>query len=156
MSDLGPLTKGQDSIRALALFGWVSLIASVGSLSATHAHAQDDEDFFHLGVVEYEISCLPCHGVEGRGDGPQAEFLDTQPTDLTVIAQANGGDFPAERLRGVIDGRALVTDHGPRAMPVWGERYRSLASEAGIQGVEAEVQKRIDALVHYVESLQAL
>ena len=23
----------------------------------------------HLGVIEYEISCMPCHGVEGHGDG---------------------------------------------------------------------------------------
>jgi hypothetical protein len=73
------LTKGQDAIPALAALVWVSLIASVGSLSATRANAQNEEDFFHLGVVEYEISCLPCHGDDGQGDGPQAEFLDTQP-----------------------------------------------------------------------------
>jgi len=73
---------------------------------------------------------------------------------LTGIAKGNGGEFPAERLRMVIDGRALVADHGPRAMPVWGERYRSLASEAGVADTEEEVRTRIEALVQYVESLQ--
>jgi hypothetical protein len=40
-------------------------------------------------------------------------------------------------------------------MPIWGERYGSLASEAGVEGdAEAEVRTRIDALVLYVEILQ--
>ena len=29
----------------------------------------------HLGFVEFEIACTPCHGVEGRGDGPLASSL---------------------------------------------------------------------------------
>lgn len=55
----------------------------------------------------------------------------------------------------VIDGRTIVADHGPRAMPVWGERYRLLASEAGIGDAEQEARTRIDALVKYIGSLQA-
>jgi len=120
----------------------------------TGTNAQTEEDFFHLGVVEYEISCLPCHGIAGRGDGPRAKFLDTQPTDLTGITEATGGDFPVERLQMIIDGRAWVADHGPRAMPLWGERYSSLAREAGIEDAEQGVEMRIDALVQYIESLQ--
>jgi hypothetical protein len=135
----------------LAVIAVVSASAIVG---VSGADAQDEEDFFHLGVVEYEIACLPCHGTDGRGDGPDAQFLETRPTDLTGIAQANGGEFPADRLRQIVDGRTWVADHGPRAMPVWGERYRSLASDAGIADAEQEVQTRIDALVDYVESLQ--
>ena len=37
-------------------------------------NARSDEDD-HLGMVEYEIACMPCHGVEGRGDGPLAHSL---------------------------------------------------------------------------------
>lgn len=135
-------------------FAVLAVLSAAVIVGASGAHAQSDEDFFHLGVVEYEIACLPCHGIEGRGDGPDAQFLETRPTDLTGIAQANGGDFPADRLRQIVDGRTWVADHGPRAMPVWGERYRSLASDAGIADAEQEVQTRIDALVDYVESLQ--
>ena len=143
-------------IRHFLLHAMVLTFVGGGSLvTSQNAEAQDDEDFFHLGVLEYEISCLSCHGVDGKGDGPTAEFLDTEPTDLTGIALANGGEFPVERLRMVIDGRTAVADHGPRAMPVWGERYRSLAVEAGIEDAEDEVRARIDALVHYIESLQA-
>jgi hypothetical protein len=155
MSCLNLQPKAQRAIRYAAAVVCLSLfIVSGGSLLANRAKAQADEDFFHLGVIEYEISCLPCHGDDGRGDGPDAEFLETQPADLTGIAKANGGEFPVERLRMVIDGRALVADHGPRAMPVWGERYRTLASEAGIADAEQEARTRIDALVHYIETLQ--
>lgn len=135
----------------------VVVLAFVGGgslLAMQHAAAQDNDDFFHLGVLEYEISCLACHGVDGKGDGPAAESLETKPADLTGIATANGGEFPFEPLKMVVDGRMAVADHGPRAMPVWGERYRSLAVEAGIEDAEDEVRARIDALVYYIESLQ--
>jgi hypothetical protein len=155
MSCLNLQPKAQRAIRYAAAVVCLSLfIVSGGSLLANRAKAQADEDFFHLGVIEYEISCLPCHGDDGRGDGPDADFLETQPADLTGIAKANGGEFPAERLRMVVDGRALVADHGQRAMPVWGERYRTLASEAGTADAEQEARTRIEALVDYIESLQ--
>lgn len=34
-------------------------------VSATGTNAQTDEDFFHIGVIEYEVASLPCHGIEG-------------------------------------------------------------------------------------------
>ena len=30
----------------------------------------------------------------------------------------------------IIDGRVIVATHGPRAMPVWGERYRRAIPDA--------------------------
>jgi mono/diheme cytochrome c family protein len=144
-----PLNKRHLDLLAAVATACASLFAST-----TGANAQTDEDFFHIGVIEYEVACLPCHGIDGRGDGPRAELLNTRPTDLTGITRANGGDFPADRLRMIIDGRVWVADHGARAMPLWGERYRSLANDAGIEDPEQEVQTRIDALVQYVESLQ--
>jgi mono/diheme cytochrome c family protein len=30
----------------------------------------------------YRVECLHCHGVEGGGDGPSAEFLDPRPRDF--------------------------------------------------------------------------
>ncbi len=42
-------------------------------------------DDLHLGVIEYEIACMSCHGVEGRGDGKLAKNLKTAPANLTQI-----------------------------------------------------------------------
>ena len=131
-------------------------IASAWIGGAGSARAQDDEeDFFHLGIVEYELSCIACHGVDGRGDGPDATHLKTRPADLTRITKLNGGTFPAEGLALYIDGRAMVAAHGGREMPVWGDRYRAPISGNG-DSLEAEraARARIAALVSYIESLQ--
>lgn len=110
----------------------------------------------HLGIIEYEISCLPCHGIDGRGDGPRAKSLKTAPADLTKIAKSNEGEFPAKKLAEIIDGRAIVGAHGQRDMPVWGDRYR-VPAEANerISEIERRARAQIAALVGYLKTIQA-
>lgn len=112
----------------------------------------DDE---HLGIIEYEVACLSCHGVEGRGDGPMAKSLGTAPADLTRISKANNGKFPVRRITEIIDGRAIVAAHGERAMPVWGSRYRQATqSDERSSEIEARARRQINALVRYLETMQ--
>lgn len=109
----------------------------------------------HLGITEYELSCMPCHGIDGRGDGPRAKFLMNAPTDLTKITERNNGVFPAERLAEIIDGRAIVAAHGQREMPVWGHRYRvRIEPDESSSQVERRGRAHIAALVEYIRSLQ--
>ncbi len=35
-----------------------------------------------LGQYLFELNCLVCHGVEGRGDGPVGVLLETAPVDM--------------------------------------------------------------------------
>lgn len=81
------------------------------ALAANGALAGPDVDF---GKVEYESSCASCHGLLGKGDGPLARALVSQPSDLTTLTKRNGGVFPAQRVHEIIDGRAEVEAHGPR------------------------------------------
>ncbi|MCP4380590.1 MAG: cytochrome c [Hyphomicrobiales bacterium] len=128
----------------------VGLLVIVGA-----AAQQDEEEFFDLGITEYELSCMTCHGVDGHGDGPLARHFETKPTDLTQIAKANGGVFPGDRVAMIIDGRAIVDKHGPREMPVWGERYRRPIPDADVEwDAERRSRARIEALTEYVEGLQ--
>lgn len=130
-------------------------------LIASPAAAEEDT----IGADEYRTSCLSCHGVGGRGDGPLAQFLTVKPTDLTALARNNGGQYPNLkagtypflRVYQVIDGRAVVAVHGERAMPVWGNRY--LAEQpAGLgpygPAYEKLVRARILELVYYIQSIQ--
>ena len=100
------------------------------------------------GRTLYMDHCAGCHGASGRGDGPAAGSMRRTPTDLTGYAHANGGVFPAEQLRNVIDGRG-VGSHGSVEMPVWGSVFKSGG------GSEAAARDRIDAIVAYLRSLQA-
>lgn len=46
------------------------------------------------GRAIYAMSCISCHGENGRGDGPIASTLDPKPADLAIMAPMHpDGDF---------------------------------------------------------------
>ena len=95
----------------------------------------------------FRAYCAPCHGATGRGDGAMAGQLRRVPPNLATFATRNGGVFPAERLRQVIDGTG-VASHGDRDMPVWGAVFKRLPVSGG------DAQDRIDAVVRYLQEIQ--
>jgi mono/diheme cytochrome c family protein len=101
------------------------------------------------GARLFRTYCATCHGAAGRGDGPMVGQLRTAPPDLTRFAMRNGGVFPSERVRQIIDGRG-VGAHGIREMPVWGDAFRS--DPEGLS--PAAAQARIDAIVRYLQTIQ--
>lgn len=111
-----------------------------------------------LGKQEYESKCAACHGLGGKGDGPQSPV--TRPANLTILAKNNGGVFPTRRVYEIIDGRQDVAAHGPRTMPVWGRFF-----QVGVPDVpdrdagtfdyrETTVRDRIQAVIDYLVQLQ--
>jgi mono/diheme cytochrome c family protein len=46
--------------------------------------------------------CAVCHGKDGKGNSPAASAMKTSPADLTVLAQNNGGKYPAAHVAAVI------------------------------------------------------
>ena len=103
-----------------------------------------------VGSDLFQNYCVTCHGKSGRGDGVLADMLKKRPPDLTQFARTNGGVFPSELVRKIIDGRQPVSGHGGKDMPVWGDAFQSASGGSG----ETAVQERIDALVRHIESLQ--
>ena len=81
--------------------------------------------------------------------GPMADQLVRRPPDLTQYTARNGGVFPSERLRRIIDGRD-VPAHGGGEMPVWGNVFTRDADST-----EESVKARIDAIVRYLAAIQA-
>jgi mono/diheme cytochrome c family protein len=148
-------------LRALAVcsLGWLLALAFVilfGVLAAPALSAQTQPApqlptaaRVSDGAQLFRNHCATCHGTTGHGNGPMAAALRKPPADLTKFALRNGGVFPAERLRRIIDGRD-VPSHGDRNMPVWGMTLRTSRDSGGYDSVES----RIDALVRYIQSLQ--
>ena len=104
------------------------------------------------GEVLYARHCAACHGIEARGDGPVAPSLLRKPTDLTLLARANGGRFDATRIAAVIDGRSPVVEHGTREMPVWGVVFESELADEAYTGYRAIERSR--TLTDYLATLQ--
>jgi mono/diheme cytochrome c family protein len=102
------------------------------------------------GKAMFDSYCAVCHGKDGKGAGPAASAMKTPPTDLTLLAQKNGGKYPGQHVAAVIKGQASTPSHGSQDMPVWGPLFSSIS-----QGHDAQVQQRVANLVTYIEGLQA-
>jgi len=51
-----------------------------------------DDRSFAAGKAQYAKECVSCHGVDGRGNGPEAANLSRPPADLGSPAVANQSD----------------------------------------------------------------
>lgn len=104
--------------------------------------------------ADYVNHCGSCHGAGGAGDGPMADQLKGKPTDLTLLAKNNGGNFPYRRVYRTIDGtwnEGTFRAHGSDKMPIWGDVFRREAStETGYM----EAKGRIMAIIQYIDTLQ--
>ena len=72
------------------------------------------------GKEMYKNYCAPCHGLDGKGNGPVASSLRQQPTDLTVLARNNQGKFPEAHVASILNFGSEHPAHGTAGMPVWG------------------------------------
>jgi mono/diheme cytochrome c family protein len=125
--------------KILMLVGLILIFAT--EASATNEVARGRELYLQ--------SCATCHGISGEGDGPMARALTTPPANLRRLSERFGNPLPEGQIARYIDGRTDVKAHGPRDMPVWGNRFYSESS-----GDERGVQKRIAELVAYLQSIQ--
>ena len=124
---------------------WFAAACGLALLVGGNANAADD-----TGARIFFNHCAACHGEHGDGDGPVGATLHVTPPNLRTLARRNNGVFPADAVRGYIDGRELKAAHGDRQMPIWGDVFRG--PEQGT--AERTVRRRIDALVAFLETLQ--
>ncbi len=109
------------------------------------------------GAEDYTMLCSGCHGVSGRGDGPDAAGLSKTPADLTQLAAGNGGTFPMARVMGHIWGYTEVTGEAEpgRVMPDFGSLLDSdlVLFDAG-DGISTPTPSRLVDLALYLKGLQ--
>ncbi len=102
------------------------------------------------GKLMYASYCAPCHGANGRGNGPVASSLKTTPTDLTKLARENGGKFPDVHIVSVLEFGSPTRAHGSAEMPVWGPILDTID-----QGNPQSRPLRLANLSAYLKSIQA-
>lgn len=107
------------------------------------------------GKVEFNDSCSLCHGKNAKGNGVFSEMLTIPTADLTQLRKNNDGKFPYKELYSIIDGRNSIKPHGPRQMPIWGDRYQSITwFSINKKYSETLARGRVFELLLYLESIQ--
>jgi len=138
---------GPIAVTAAILLGAASMAAAQQAEPKTKA--QLEQLIYSVkGAELYRAHCAPCHGAEGKGDGPMASVMKMKMPDLTVLAKNNGGQFPAANVRKTITGEDVVASHGSREMPIWGPIFHQIEDDRDYGNV------RIENLVKFVESIQ--
>lgn len=131
--------------RGLLAFGF---LVSMAGLS----QAQSVE----FGRVLFQQNCAACHGAEGAGDGPVAEYISPKPADLRQLSASNDGTYPFGRVWNSIS-TGSYSPHGSSMMPVWGDLFMAEALPKEVHpGISAQnlVEARMMALAYYIQSLQ--
>ncbi|MPQ94457.1 c-type cytochrome [Thioclava sp. JE_KL1] len=125
-------------------------LIAAACLAATPAIAQDGD----VGKALYGQYCASCHGDDGTGAGPMAEYLNVKPADLTGLAAANDGEFPMLKAIHIIDGRTGVRAHGG-PMPVFGDVFMEQGGHGAPYYTDVLATRgRVLSLATYLESLQ--
>lgn len=101
------------------------------------------------GKQMYMNYCAPCHGVDGKGQGPAASAMKTSPTDLTVLAKNNNGKYPDAHIVTVLRFGSELPAHGSAQMPVWGRILGNMN-----RSNDMDKQLRISNLSRYLETIQ--
>jgi mono/diheme cytochrome c family protein len=108
------------------------------------------------GAQEYKDNCARCHGSDAKGNGRDAnDKPGYRPADLTQIAKQHGEKFPRQEIYDVLDGGKRLPGHYnfDSPMPLWGLSFQLRGKEYSDES-EAAVERRINTLLDYLESIQ--
>lgn len=105
------------------------------------------------GRAFYADNCVSCHGPAGRGDGPLAAGLRPKPTDLTLLAEKNGGQFPTARALSYIYGDP-EKGHLARVMPEFGGAMADDLVPVEVDGILTPTPRVLAGLLAYLEAIQ--
>ena len=124
------------------------LLAALAAVPA-QAQTKPDPSAAAKGAVVYVRYCVSCHGKDARGDGPLAADLRVKVPDMTTLSARNGGRFPEERVRRIIESGEVLRGHGTPDMPAWGDAFRKTEGTG-----RRTPQEAIGNLTQYLWSLQ--
>lgn len=137
------------SVKTLLLILMVLWVASYTCI------AEEPYDTQAEGKAQFTENCALCHGEDAKGDGVFAKLLTVDTPDLTLLKKQNDGVFPYKDVYLMIDGREEVLLHGPRYMPIWGDRFKtSTWTHVSEEHADTLVRGTIFELLMYLDSIQ--
>ena len=137
-------------LRGAAFVCALLFLAAVCDARQNRSKSTADKSAQPEGAALYKRNCAVCHGDDAKGGSAPHSAIFTQPApNLTTLAQRHGGKFPGDYVANVLRNGGKMPDHGPADMPVWGIIFK-----ASQNAEDAQVDRRIAALVTYLKSLQ--
>lgn len=100
------------------------------------------------GKEMYKDYCAVCHGADGKGAGPAADYLKVPPPDLTTMTKRYQETSVTLRVDSILKFGSKSKAHGTPDMPIWGNLFSALDRN------QQAVTMRISNLSHYIQSLQ--
>ena len=88
-------------VASLTAVAWFLYAAGAISQPLVAVHRAQEVDM-ELGKEIYQSQCEPCHGAQGKGDGPAARFLETTPRDLTSGRWLYVEEATVEQVGGIV------------------------------------------------------
>jgi len=142
-----PRALGTSAEANLFLDFWKILgTALVLALTMSNAFAADSN-----GKQDFLDNCARCHGASGKGSMPGMRNVPGyKAIDLTTLTRTNGGQFPHQKVYDIIDGSKRFQAHLVGDMPQWGLKFKADGTQT-----DTQVKARINALVDYIQTLQA-
>jgi mono/diheme cytochrome c family protein len=133
-----------------------TVMTAIASLMIAGSAMAEDSALV-LGMSGYDRNCAVCHGADAKGGGSVGELFAVKPSDLTVLAKENDGNFPFAEVYHIIISGMQKSGHGSSEMPVWGDYFMADAMEdrgVNAAGAMEMAAGRALALTYYLESLQ--
>ncbi len=131
----------------LGATGLFAMASGCGGVAETEVH---ERELVAAGKASFRAYCSGCHGREGKGDGPAAEYMTVPPADLTQVIQRYG-QFPEEAIYKRIDGSDVPDEVEANNMPHWGNIWRGMNPD---WESPRDIRERIDELVAFLKSIQ--
>ncbi|MFQ5581090.1 MAG: c-type cytochrome [Mariprofundaceae bacterium] len=130
-------------IPVLLLVSGLIVIAQIATVDAAMTEEKANlsaSDRGDTGEGAYMGYCLPCHGMEGKGDGPLADSLgeDIKPRDFTKAEYMSGRTD--EELFKVIKFGGEKSGFSD-AMPDWGYNFSDADIKAIVQYIRSDLCK---------------
>jgi hypothetical protein len=129
-------------------FIWTCCAVAFASEASSESNGADGRALF----VE---NCAACHGIEGRGDGPEAVGLATRPADLTRIAARRDGVWPMLEVMAIVDGYTGLVNRRENMPVIDGVIEGPMVEFDTGNGLMIRVPARLVAIVEYLESIQS-
>ena len=127
-------------------------LMAAASLAAC-IEARPDPGSTEAGARLFAENCATCHGADARGNGPTAQLIGVEAPDLTLESQRNGGVFPRDRIRSIIDG--LNRDpHFSAVMPEFGAMDLGETIIVEEEGLATPIPADLLALSNWIEAQQ--